>query len=34
VKSVSERRCVRRLGHIGVEATFELSRVLRFLLDL
>jgi mRNA-degrading endonuclease toxin of MazEF toxin-antitoxin module len=34
VKSVAGRRFVRRVGSVGVEAMLELSRVLRFLLDL
>lgn len=34
VKSISERRLVGRLGAVGEQATFEISRVLRFLLDL
>lgn len=34
VKSVSERRLVGRLGAVNDEAMFEISRALRFLLDI
>jgi mRNA interferase MazF len=34
VKSVSEQRLIARLGAVGDEATFQIARALRFLLDL
>lgn len=34
VKSISERRLVGRLGAVSDEATFQIGRALRFLLDL
>jgi mRNA interferase MazF len=34
VKSVSEQRLIGRLGVVGDEVSFQVARVLRFLLDL
>ena len=34
VKSVSEERLIARLGTVSLEASFEIRRVLRFLLDM
>lgn len=34
VRSISERRLIARLGIVGEQATFEIARSLRFLLDL
>ena len=34
VKSISEQRLVARLGAVGDKVTFDLARVLRFLLDI
>jgi len=34
VKSVSRQRLITRLGAIGPDVTFQISRILRFLLDL
>lgn len=34
VKSISEHRLIGRLGAVGAEITFEIGRVLRYLLDL
>jgi mRNA interferase MazF len=34
VKSVSDRRLITRLGRVGEESMFEISRALRFLIDL
>lgn len=34
IKSISEQRLIARLGAINEQATFELARALRFLLDL
>ncbi len=34
IKSVSERRLIARLGSAGEEVSFEIARVLRFLLEL
>ena len=33
-KSVSERRLIARLGQVGPDVTFQIGRVLRFLLEL
>ncbi len=34
VKSISEQRLIGRLGAVGDEATFQIGRALRFLMDL
>ncbi len=34
VKSISEHRLIGRLGAVSEEITFEIGRVLRYLLDL